>query len=86
MRAPPLYLVAPPVFRCESLMFQSCSILVVMDQWSRRLIGSGIHKGDMARCWRITVVSVAWHCGQRIVLNGYCARDGVEFSYAPTSR
>lgn len=34
-------------FRCESLTLQSYSILVVMDQWSRRIIGFGIHKGDV---------------------------------------
>ena len=34
-------------FRCESLTLQSYSVLVVMDQWSRRITGFGIHKGDV---------------------------------------
>jgi len=35
------------LFRCESLTFQSHWVLVVMDQWSRRIIGFGIHRGDV---------------------------------------
>lgn len=34
------------LFRCESLTLQSHWVLVVMDQWSRRIIGFGIHHGD----------------------------------------
>ncbi|MFT7654130.1 MAG: putative transposase [Limisphaerales bacterium] len=35
------------LFRCESLTLQSHWVLVVMDQWSRRIIGFGIHRGDV---------------------------------------
>jgi putative transposase len=35
------------LFRCESLTLKSYWILVVMDQWSRRIIGFGIHHGDV---------------------------------------
>ena len=55
-RVPPGYLSsvtakiasgASTFLRCESLTLQSYSVLVVMDQWSRRIIGFGIHKGDV---------------------------------------
>jgi transposase InsO family protein len=35
------------LFRCESLTLKSCWVLVVMDQYSRRIIGFGIHQGDV---------------------------------------
>jgi transposase InsO family protein len=35
------------LFRCESLTVKSYWILVVMDQWSRRIIGFGIHRGEV---------------------------------------
>lgn len=35
------------LFRCESLILKSYWILVVMDQWSRRIIGFGIHQGPV---------------------------------------
>jgi putative transposase len=35
------------LFRCESLRLQSRSVLVVIDQWSRRIIGFGIHRQDV---------------------------------------
>jgi len=33
------------LFRCESLLLKSHWVLVVMDQFSRRIIGFGIHPG-----------------------------------------
>ena len=33
------------LFRCESILYKSHWILVVMDQYSRRIIGVGIHAG-----------------------------------------
>jgi len=35
------------IFRCESLTLKSYWVLVVMDQWSRRIIGFGIHQGPV---------------------------------------
>ena len=35
------------LFRCESLTLKSCWVLVVMDQYSRRIIGFGTHQGDV---------------------------------------
>lgn len=35
------------LFRCESLTLTSYWVLVVMDQWSRRIIGFGVHLGDV---------------------------------------
>jgi transposase InsO family protein len=34
-------------FRCESLLLRSYWVLVVMDQFTRRLIGFGVHAGDV---------------------------------------
>jgi len=35
------------LFRCESLTLQSHRVLVVIDQWSRRIIGFSVHRGDV---------------------------------------
>jgi putative transposase len=35
------------LFRCESLTLKSYWVLVVMDQWSRRIIGFGVHQGPV---------------------------------------
>ncbi len=35
------------LFRCESLTLKSYWVLVVMDQWSRRIIGFGIHQAPV---------------------------------------
>ncbi|XOV85430.1 MAG: helix-turn-helix domain-containing protein [bacterium] len=35
------------LFRCEPIQLKSYWVLVVMDQWSRRIIGFGIHRGDV---------------------------------------
>ena len=34
-------------FRCESLTLNSYWVLVVMDQWNRRIVGFGVHHGDV---------------------------------------
>ena len=34
-------------FRCESITLKSHWVLVVMDQFSRRIIGFGVHAGDV---------------------------------------
>ena len=41
------------LFRCESILLNSHWVLVVMDQFTRRIIGFGVHAGDvdgMALC------------------------------------
>ena len=35
------------LFRCESIKLKSYWVLVVMDQWSRRIIGFGTHQGPV---------------------------------------
>jgi len=35
------------LFRCESILLQSHWVLVVMDQFTRRVIGFGVHAGDV---------------------------------------
>ncbi|HEV3146330.1 MAG TPA: hypothetical protein VGZ47_20755, partial [Gemmataceae bacterium] len=33
------------LFRCESAVLRSHWVLVVMDQWTRRIVGFGVHRG-----------------------------------------
>jgi transposase InsO family protein len=35
------------LFRCESILLKSHWVLVVMDQFTRRIIGFGVHPGDV---------------------------------------
>jgi transposase InsO family protein len=35
------------LFRCESIMLRTYWVLAVMDQFTRRIIGFGIHAGDV---------------------------------------
>ena len=35
------------LFRCESIVLQSYRVLLVMDQFTRRIIGLGVHHGDV---------------------------------------
>jgi transposase InsO family protein len=35
------------LFRCESILLKSHWVLVVMDQFSRRIVGFGVHAGDV---------------------------------------
>jgi putative transposase len=33
------------LFRCESAVFHTHWVLVVMDQWTRNIVGFGVHRG-----------------------------------------
>jgi putative transposase len=33
------------LFRCESAVLHTYSVLVVMDHWTRRIVGFGVHRG-----------------------------------------
>jgi len=33
------------LFRCESAVLHTHGVLVVMDQWTRRIVGFGVHCG-----------------------------------------
>jgi putative transposase len=35
------------LFRCESILLKSHWVLVIMDQFTRRIIGFGVHAGDV---------------------------------------
>ena len=35
------------LFRCESILLKTHWVLVVMDQFTRRIIGFGVHVGDV---------------------------------------
>ena len=39
----------PPIdlFRCESILLKSHWVLVVMDKFTRRILGFGVHAGDV---------------------------------------
>jgi transposase InsO family protein len=42
------------LFRCESMMLKTHWVLLVMDQFTRRIIGFGVHRGDVdgpTLCW-----------------------------------
>ena len=39
------------LFRCESILLKSHWVLVVMDQFTRRLVGFGVHPGDVVGVW-----------------------------------
>jgi transposase InsO family protein len=42
------------LFRCESILLNTHWVLVIMDQFTRRIIGFGVHAGDVdgvALCW-----------------------------------
>lgn len=48
------------LFRCESIVLRSYWVLVVMDQWTRRLVGVGVHRGavtgaDLCRMFNAAV-------------------------------
>ena len=48
------------LFRCESIVLRSYRVLVVMDQFSRRLVGVGVHRGaitgvDMCRMFNAVI-------------------------------
>jgi transposase InsO family protein len=36
------------LFRCESIVLRTYWVLVVMDQFTRRLVGAGVHRGSIA--------------------------------------
>ena len=40
-------LLSVNLFRCESITLKSHWVLVVMDQFTRRIIGFGVHAGDV---------------------------------------
>jgi putative transposase len=53
------------LFRCESIVLRSYWVLVVMDQWTRRLVGFGVHGGavtaaDVCRMFNSAI------CGQGV--------------------
>src|SRR2546425_5787746 len=66
------------IFRCESLTLRTHWVLVVMDQFTRRIIGFGVHRGivdGLALCsdvpasdTRTIVAEVSQH-GQRSVVS-----------------
>ena len=35
------------LFRCESILLKSHWVIVIMDQFTRRIIGFGVHAGDV---------------------------------------
>ena len=35
------------MFRCKSILLKSHWVLVIMDQFTRRIIGFGVHAGDV---------------------------------------
>ncbi len=46
------------MFRCESIFLKAHWVLAVMDQFTRRIIGFGVHAGDPALCCMLNHVVV----------------------------
>ena len=51
------------LFRCESIVLRSYWVLVVMDQWTRRIIGLGVHHGAVTGADLCRMFNAAM-CGQ----------------------
>ena len=49
------------LFRCESIVLRSYWVLVVMDQFTRRLVGIGVHRGTVAGADLCRMFDVAIH-------------------------
>jgi transposase InsO family protein len=49
------------LFRCESIVLQSYWVLVVMDQFTRRLIGVGVHRGAVTGADLCRLFNTATH-------------------------
>jgi putative transposase len=48
-------------FRCESIVLRSYWVLVVMDQWTRRLVGVGVHRGAVTGADLCRIFNTAIH-------------------------
>ena len=62
------------MFRCESIRLESHWVLVVMDQFTRRLIGFGVHAGD------VDGVALCCICCSSVALEALKARLPVKSS------
>jgi putative transposase len=49
------------LFRCESIVLRSYWVLVVMDQFTRRLVGIGVHGGAITAADVCRMFNVAMH-------------------------
>ena len=49
------------LFRCESIVLQTYWVLVVMDQFTRRLVGVGVHRGAVAGADLCRMFNAAMH-------------------------
>ena len=49
------------LFRCESIVLRSYWVLVVMDQFTRRLVGVGVHRGPVKRADLCRMFNAAIH-------------------------
>ena len=59
------------LFRCESVVLKSYWLLVVMDQFTRRLIGFGVHRGGGRWAWSVTDVQRRGACSWRTAAAQY---------------
>src|SRR5262245_24366382 len=50
------------LFRCESIVLRSYWVLVVMDQFTRRLVGVGVHRGAVTGGDVCRMFNTATHC------------------------
>ncbi len=58
------------LFRCESILLKSHRVLVAMDKFTRRIIGFGVHAGDVdgvALC-RMFNTAISTKCAPKPIL------------------
>jgi hypothetical protein len=65
------------LFRCESILLKSHWVLVVMDQFTRRIIGFGVHPGDVSG---VACVVCSTRPSLRKVLHANSARTMIRYS------
>ena len=64
------------LFRCESEVLRTHWILVVMDQYTRRIIGFGLHRGTVDGLAKVGFADLASHLAHDIPVrvNEGCSR------------
>ena len=50
------------LFRCESAVLRTHWVLVVMDHWTRRIVGFGVHRGGVDRVGLCRMLNRATRC------------------------
>ena len=65
------------LFRCESIVLRSYWVLVVMDQFTRRLVGVGVHRGAVTGADLCRMFNAAIHGQGHTATSQYRSRSAV---------